>query len=124
MYTLQHIHYTGRPSTNHLVLPKPAATLKSVVFLGEGSVTLNRMVTDNQWHSVEWSRKYKKIALVLDGTDRGESRTPGVERLLGIACNGEIFVNISRPEGEGKRFHKHKTLKISQKQLVYCVWNL
>ena len=69
----------------------------SLVFPGEGSVLIDRIVTDNQWHSLEWSRKYQKIVLVLDGIDRGESTTAGGERLLNVARNGEIFVNISSP---------------------------
>ncbi len=69
----------------------------SLVFLGEGSVIINRIVNDNQWHSLEWSRKYQKIALVLDGIERGESSTLGSERLLNVSRNGEIFVNISSP---------------------------
>jgi hypothetical protein len=74
----------------------------SLVFPGEGSVLVDRIVTDNQWHFLEWSRKYRKIVLVLDGTDRGESTTPGGERLLNVARNGEIFVNISSPVTSSK----------------------
>ena len=74
------------------------------VFEGEGSVTVDRIVSDNRWHSLEWSRKYREISLVLDSTERGESTTPGKEILLNIARNEEIFVNISSPIREGKSF--------------------
>lgn len=75
---------------------------KCLVFEGEGSVTTDRTVIDNRWHLLEWSRKYQEISLVLDGTERSESTTPGKERLLNIARKEEIFVNINSPDTEGK----------------------
>ena len=71
-----------------------------LVFLGEGGVVIGRIVNDNQWHFLEWSRKYQKIALILDNTERGESSTPGRERLLNVARNGKVFVNISGTTSE------------------------
>ena len=58
---------------------------------------IDHIVSDDQWHSLEWTRKYKKLVLILDGVERREAETSGSERLLNVSRSGRVFVNISSP---------------------------
>ena len=74
----------------------------TVTIQGDGRVSVDRVVTDNQWHLIEWSRKYKKLIVILDRNRQVESSTPGSERLLNIEHRGKIYVSISSSQKSSK----------------------
>lgn len=63
--------------------------------VGTSSIVLDKPISDGHWHEVTWSRRYKHMRVVIDGTDAKEMDIQGSQTVLDIGDGRQsIYVHL------------------------------
>ncbi|KAK3713436.1 hypothetical protein QZH41_012473, partial [Actinostola sp. cb2023] len=86
----------GGTNTDFLMIDITSGRLRFTADLGSGSaaIVIDKPISDGLWHNVTWSRRYKHVRMVVDGTHVKETDIQGSQSVLDITTGHSIYVHI------------------------------